>query len=325
MAISQEMWRRERERRRREREKRLKRQRKCAVVVLIAAIAAVALILANAEKNNTVSESETVGNTTDAETLLNGSSYTTEHTENDLSMSFFKNSVFAGNSLAETVKIYGVLKEIDCFANVNLDAENVYNVTDSDGNISVADQFKSKKFDKIFLSFGENELSWKNSSKFKAYYRDFVTKIKEYQPRAAIYLIAIPPITEQVSDSGEYITMDNIKAYNKRIKSIAISEEVYYVDSVDALAEDTGYLPEGVSYDGINLNKAAVTELLYYASQEAYIPKSSDMIDSEETEDTEEDKKDNEKNKKAEDEETPSPEPTVNVLKSSAKDKKQGD
>lgn len=332
MAISQEMWRRERERKRRERQRQLQRQRTCAVVVLIAAIAAVAIILANAGKNNTETDSgETAAVSTSATSsngYTQGAAYTSEHTEGDLSMSFFKNSVFAGNALAETVKMYGVVKEIECFAGVNIDAENVYNVTAGAGTISVADQFKSKKFDKIFLSFGENELSWESSSKFKAYYRDFVEKIKEYQPRASVYLIAIPPVTEEISTSGGYVTMENIKAYNKRIKSIAISEETYYIDSVDALADDDGYLPEGVSCDGINLNKSAVIDLLYYASKEAYIPKSSDMVDNEDEDDEDSDSdttKKTEEPKKAEETASPSPEPTVNVLKSSAKEKKQGD
>lgn len=320
MAMSQQMWRREQERKRKERRRRERRRRNCAIVVVLVAIFVVAFIIINARKNNELPQNNAVMQTAAPQDFYSAyEPYATTRDESDISMSFYKNSAFAGNALADSVSMYGILKETDFYSGVNVDTENIYNTTNSGGGVSVADQFKSKKFDKVFLSFGEKELSWKSLSQFKTYYRDFVEKLKEYQPSASIYLIAIPPVTRNVSNSDSVINMDNIKAYNKRIKSIAISEDVYYVDSVDALSDGDGFLPDGVSADGINLNKAAVIDLLYYTSREAYIPQSSDMIDSEDEDDEEEG------DTKKENKDKPSPEPTVNVLKSSVSDRNRED
>ena len=139
-------------------------------------------------------------------------------------------------------------------------------------------------------------------------------------------------MTKTVSDAAnDGMTMDDIKEYNKRIKSIAVTENVMYIDSVDALENGEGYLYGGVSYDGINLNKDAVIDLLYYMTKNAYVPEPGDMADEEE--DIEQEEKDTDDGTKKETKEETkedtkatkqpeeSPEPTVNVLKDSTKEK----
>ena len=320
MTMSQRMWRQQQERRRKERQRRVRQRRNCAIIVILIAIAAVVYIFANADNNNETIPAQTTPTPQPTENVIK-EAYTTTLDASDISTSFYKNSAFAGNALAESVEMYSILSESDFYTSVNADLENVYTLTPQGSSVSVSDQFKSKKFKKVFLVFGENELKWESSSKFKTYYADFVEKIKEYQPNAGIYLFAIPPVTEEVATSDGYITKTLIKEYNKRIKSIAVSEEVYYVDSYDALRNNKGYLPEGVSSDGINLNKAAILELLSYAQNEAYVPDDTDLASDDE----------NQADEESEEEEEPaptkkpeaSPEPTVNVLKSTASDKKQ--
>ena len=121
--------------------------------------------------------------------------------------------------------------------------------------------------------------------------------------------------------------MEKIIDFNYIILSLAVDSKIYYIDSVDALGDNKGYLPKGVSVDGINLNKAAVIDLLYYASKEAYIPNAEDLkeISADAEEDTDELEEDEEeitpKPSKA-DTASPSPSPTVNVFKDSKDDTK---
>ena len=149
-----------------------------------------------------------------------------------------------------------------------------------------------------------------------------VGKIKENQPDTTIYVLGIPPVSANASELNSNITMSKIKSFNKRIISLAVDEELYYVDCVDALGDNKGFLPQGVSADGVNLNKAAVIDLLYYIQKEAYIPASSDLADTDDGE--EDDEKDDEKDEPTSEPTdksdktsapTASPTPTVNVLK----------
>ncbi len=325
MTMSQRMWRQQQERRRKERQRRARQRRNCALIVIFVAIVAMVYVFANAGKDGQNQPTQTAP-PQQTENVIK-EAYTTKLDISDISTSFYKNCAFAGNALAESVEMYSILSEADFYTSINADLENVYTLTPSGSTISISDQFKSKKFKKVFLVFGENELKWESSSKFKTYYADFVEKIKEYQPNAGIYLFAIPPVTEEVATSDGYITKTLIKEYNKRIKSIAVSEEVYYIDSYNALSASGGFLPQGISSDGISLNKAAVLELLSYAQDESYIPEEADMAEDEEAsedeatadeENTDETEKEPEKTKKPE----ASAQPTVNVLKSTAADKK---
>ena len=287
MTKSQRMWMREKERRRRERIRRAKRCRNCTLTVIVLAVIAVMVIVVNSNKNKPDDREVNIASPTPAvasdSVYKSANVYTTSIRESDINTLFFSNSAFAGNSVADSISMYGLLPQTDFYTGVNVDLENVYTVTSSSSTASIADQFKSKNFKKIFLSFGEKEMQSMSSGEFKTQYSDFVQKIKKYQPKAQIYLIGITPVTTYVSEQGE-ITLSKIKEFNKRIKSIAVSEEVYYVDSVDALGDNKNFLPDGVSYDGINLNKAAVMDLLYYTVNESYVPTDADMVDGDDEE-----------------------------------------
>ncbi len=314
MAMSQRMWIREQERKKRERMRRARRRRNCAIlVVVLAALAVFVIVMMN--KNNTkpieVTETEKP-QITDASAL--SAPYTTTITTDDIKASFFKDSAFAGNALAQTIGTYGILKDAEFYTSVNLDVNNVYKVTPRGSTTPVSEQFKSKRFSKVFLTFGENELADMSSTEFKDEYAKLVDKIQEYQPNARIYLISIPPVTAEVSNGGEY-TMQKIMQFNKRIMSIAVDEEIYYIDSVDALGDNKDFLPKGVSYDGINLNKAATIDLLYYMTKDSYIPDAEDLERTGSDEEDEDEDEDASSTPSPQKTAKPSPSPTVNVFK----------
>lgn len=331
MAISQRMWMREQERRRRERERRARRRRNCAITVIaLAIIAVVVIVLVSVNKSNKNSETPATNIESaviDAEAAKNP--YTTNIDTEEIKQSFYEDSAFAGNALAQTIGMYGILAQADFYAGVNVDVENVYTVTPDDSTTSVAEQFRSKHFSKIFLSFGETELKKFSASEFKTHYQKFIEKLKEYQPNVRIYLIGIPPISALQEEYGDgTVTIKKIKEYNKLIMSVAVDEELYFIDSVDALGDNKDFLPKGVSADGINLNRAAVIDLLYYIQRKAEIPDSQDLADFDLDEDDEDEDTDEvtvTPAPKPQSAQTPEPAPTINVFKDSVKEKKKGE
>ncbi len=293
MTISREMWMREQERKKRERLKRARRKRNCAIIVFVLAIiSVVTIILLMSDKETGSIATDTTVEYTKAPVIDRTAAdnyYTTTRTSENIKLSFYNGSAFAGNALAETIGMYDILDNSDFYSNVNVDLENVYTMTTSGSTTSIVEQFKSKNFKKIFLSFGENELRNGNSAEFKANYRKLIEKIKEYQPNVSIYLISIPPVTAETSDANNNgISMSRIRSYNKQIKTLAVEEDLYFVDSIDALGDNKDFLPKGISNDGINLNKAAVIDLLYYAAKESYIPTRTDLAADAKEEDEEE-------------------------------------
>lgn len=349
MAMSQRMWKREQERKRRERLRRARRRRNCTItVILIALIAVIAVVFKSCSDNNS------------EKTLQNNASQTTVTQApkpvsslipvSELDTSFYDNAVFVGNSIADGIALYGLLPQTDIYAKVGLSLDSVYTTAADNDSTAIADQLKSRKYSKVFLCFGEAELSSENSSDFKDKYTELIEKVKSYQSSARIYLVAIPPVSQDSEENG--MDLRNIKNYNDTIKRLAASEDVYYADAYTALADDDGYLKSGVSSDGINLNRDCYIQMLNYIADNSYIPDLNDIdsesdINSEDEDTTDSGNSENSENsEKEESTEKPSkstptpkpdkdktdsgksteePEPTVNVLKDSAMNKSSDD
>ena len=331
MAKSKMAWKREQERRKRERKMRDRRRAICAVVVLLLAVIAVIVIVASkgcssdkATKSPAVSSTETV-----ASEAPSFAPYKSSIDIKDVDTSFFDDSAFMGNSVADTIAMYDLLQNTDFYSSPVLTVDNVYTTIVGYGNTAAADQLKSKKFSKVFLSFGEREMAANDVNEFARSYSSLVEKVKSYQTNAQIYLIGIPPVDKAASDEARYgMSLDNIKKYNKKIISIAKDQKVYYVNSVSALGSGS-YLYNGVSADGINLNRDCCIELLKYITDNAYIPESSSSSPSSDKEkttqkpannnDDEEEDEEGSRSSAVREEPTDTPAPTVNVLKDSAK------
>jgi hypothetical protein len=187
---------------------------------------------------------------------------------------YFDNAVFLGNALAEGIDVYGLLPYTDFYSGVGITLENVY-TSSSGGSVSMVDRLKSQKFSKVYLSFGETELTWEDATEFSSQYAALIDDVKEYQPSANIYIISIPPVSENSTLSVNGVNLRNIKAYNKALKALAARKKVYFVDSFDAVGED--YLPDNVSSDGVNLNEYYCAQLINYAQKNAYIPSVTDL------------------------------------------------
>ncbi|MCH5212355.1 MAG: hypothetical protein J1G06_05025 [Oscillospiraceae bacterium] len=326
MAMSQRMWRREQERRRRERERRARQRRNCMIIVILAIVAVILIISkgcfgkkdsgaskATQQKTNTAGQEAQTVNEVQYESLVDIT---------DIKMSFFSNSAFLGNSVADSIGMYNLLEDADFYTDITLDVDNVYTTATGYSTTAAIDQLKSKQFTRIFLSFGESEIADGDVKEFIKSYKKLIDKVKSYQAKAQIYVISIPPSTRETTSSSLYsMTLGKIKEYNKRIKAMAAEKEVYYVDSVSALGKDGGYLPRGVSADGINLNRGCCIDLLQYITKKAYVPDANSLSEEEADDDTDESEDGAEKTAapKTSSMVENEPEPTVNVLKDSVK------
>lgn len=317
MVMSQRMWRREQERKRRERERRARRRRNCTIVVILIAVAAGAAVCLRYCSAGTQqgSGSEATQPAVSAVPIPSG----TPVPVSELDTSFYEDSVFVGNSLADGISLYGLLPQTDFYARVGIDLDNAYTTASVNSSTSIVDQLKSSKFDKVFLCFGESELASEDPQEFYDKYSEMVSKVKEYQQSARIYLVAIPPVTEEVSDaSSNGMTIDNIKEYNDVIKELAFDEDIYFADAYEALAYRDGFLSDGISADGINLNRDCYIEMLNYIADNFYIPDSDDLnADSTEIPSNSEDSSDDSDRGS---EETSSPRPTRNNEDSNSED-----
>lgn len=185
----------------------------------------------------------------------------------DINQSYYANSCFVGNSMIEGMEIYELVDGADYFGKIGINVTDAITTAMDNGTVPLIDELDNgKQYRKIFMMFGENELSWSNIDKFKDDYSAIIQKAKQYQPSAQIYLLSITPISETAEDESENgLSKEKILEFNGYIKEVAEENAVAYVDLYNGLANENGYLPEDAATDGIHFSDD------YYAKSLVYI------------------------------------------------------
>ena len=145
---------------------------------------------------------------------------------NVISEDYYRGSAFLGNSFADDLFTYGLLEDADFFAKTGLSVEQA--LEEDENGISVVDGLADdKKYSRIFMMFGENELGWADSDVFAELYGKVIDQAAKYQPQARIYLLSITPITKKASDENvDNANNDLIRQYNELIKGLATEKGV---------------------------------------------------------------------------------------------------
>lgn len=187
-------------------------------------------------------------------------------TEGSIDQNFYANSAFIGNSFIDGMEIYELVDDADYFARIGLSVQDAMKLTTTTGNVAVIDELDSgKQYDKIFFMFGENELGWVDTETFQMNYAALIEKARQYQPGADIYLLAVTPMTEEVSKLAEDgATNENVVMFNKLIKEVAQTENVNFADIYSAVVNSKGCLPDEAASDGIHFNEKYYKKCLIY-------------------------------------------------------------
>jgi hypothetical protein len=173
--------------------------------------------------------------------------------------SYFDDAVFIGDSRTEGLKLYSGLKNATFYAEKGLDVATIFThkIKINGSDMTIIDALHKKKFGKVYINLGINEMGWPYDSEFIKHYGKVIDAIKEAQPDAVIYLQSIIRISsEKDKNPPEYFKNKTIIRRNKLLKELAKEKDINYIDPNEVLTNDKGYLIEGASFDGVHLNKA---------------------------------------------------------------------
>ena len=185
-------------------------------------------------------------------------------------LSVISNSVFIGDSRTEGLKIYTSLLSSGArvYANKGLAVNTIFNeafVQTDAGTVTAIDAMRyDPGFDSAYVALGINELAWGSIDSYIQKFGDLVTTILEINPAATVYIEAILPVTQSRSSSDEIFNNPRIAEFNVRLRSLAESLGVRFLDVTEMFAANGGALPEGASGDGIHLNKEYCEKWLDY-------------------------------------------------------------
>lgn len=195
----------------------------------------------------------------------------------------FSDACFIGDSRTVGLSLNGDKPGADFFASQGLNISTALTdpvVTNADGTTStVIEALWNKKYRRIFVSFGLNELGWPYYDNFISQYCDLVEQIKSVQNDADIYIQSILPVASFVSSEQdkEIFTNEKIDEFNTYISQVAERTGTNYLEVNSYFKTSAGALPDDAATDGIHFVKSYCLKwidlLAYLVPQpEDYVP-----------------------------------------------------
>ena len=178
----------------------------------------------------------------------------------------FSDAAFVGNSFVDDLNTYNLLPNADCFGRVGLNVRTALTKPTLKGDQPIIDELKNKRYARIFLVFGENELGWNTADAFAESYAALIDQVRARQPDATIYIESIFPVSAEVSaENVDQTNNERIAAYNRRLERLAAEKNAVYLDGASVLRDEKGELPADAATDGVH------PKISYYRQWVAYI------------------------------------------------------
>lgn len=164
----------------------------------------------------------------------------------------FKDSLFIGDSITDSLSAYEVLDERNVIAKLGLTAvgaqKEVINI--GEGN-----------FSKVYILFGMNDiLMGISDEKFTQNYMDLIHIIQKKLPNADIYVQSILPVSPKVQNKKTALNNLKIKEFNSALVRMCKDEGINYIDLKPLLIGKESLREP----DGIHLKYAFYKEWLNY-------------------------------------------------------------
>lgn len=168
----------------------------------------------------------------------------------------FENAAILGNSTTQALYIYGSLPEPDYYYGTGLTVETVLTETMPDSSVAIIDELNGRNYDTLIFAFGLNELGWSSPEAFIERYKTVIERARAYLPDAKIYLESVLPVGIETSHRNRFgVNQDQINIYNTYIHAMADEIGAGFLDVSEEFKDETGYLPQDISEDGIHPNK----------------------------------------------------------------------
>lgn len=180
---------------------------------------------------------------------------TKEENEKRIESFSMDNSLFIGDSRTVGLMEYSQMNEVDYFCTVGMSVFNIYddsiNVPHI-GKVSLCDLLEKRKYDRIYLMLGVNEMGYK-FEKIIEKYKELIQLIKEKEPYATIFLQANLHVTSVRSNSDNTFNNKSINRLNTALSKLANNKDIFYLDVNPLFDDENGNLSADKSSDNTHL------------------------------------------------------------------------
>jgi hypothetical protein len=177
-----------------------------------------------------------------------------EYTPSEIDQSNFNSTVILGNSQAQALSMFGLIKNADFVTQIGLSINHV--LSSSNGETPPISKLSGKTYRKAVFVFGENELGWPSPDNFVKIYKQVVSRVREMNPGVEIYIQGVFPVTQQASETNKNgVTNENVAIFNKALDRMCRDIGAVFMPPSEAFFDSTGALPEGVAHDGVHFGR----------------------------------------------------------------------
>jgi lysophospholipase L1-like esterase len=171
---------------------------------------------------------------------------------------YFDDAVFVGDSRTEGLHLYSGLQHGQYLYAVGATVASVFDKATektSGGKVPILDALAKKKFSKVYIMLGVNELGWPRISDYYEQYGKLVDRVREINPDAAVVLQSLPPVSAQQEAKHSYVNNERIAQFNQQIQALAKEKNCTYLDVASVTTGADGCLPPDFSADGVHMTK----------------------------------------------------------------------
>ena len=183
---------------------------------------------------------------------------TTEYPYTKENVSYFNDAVFLGDSRTLGISDYAGLDETDFYCDSGMtifklleDSGVTYQKTGNKENLTSV--LQQKKYGKIYIMLGMNELGYGNTEMYLEQYRKVVDQIREWQPDAIIYIMANLHVSRKKNNLETEFNNININDKNAASALLANGTDIFYLDANPLFTDSEGFLNAELSFDGVHL------------------------------------------------------------------------
>ncbi|MBR4991853.1 MAG: hypothetical protein IKY86_02525 [Clostridia bacterium] len=167
----------------------------------------------------------------------------------------FAGALFIGDSRTVGIGKYAGIKDADFFASTGMSVYSLFtkkvDMTDRKG-VLLEDLLTERKYDRIYLMLGINELGY-NFDRTVETYGQVVDTLRALQPQAYIHIQANLHVTKEKSSTDKLFTNANIDRLNQALAQLADDRAVFYMDVNPAFDDEEGNLGADLTWDGVHL------------------------------------------------------------------------
>lgn len=164
-------------------------------------------------------------------------------------------ALFIGDSRTVGLSEYAGIEGADFFATIGMSVYNIHKNSLSVpavGKVTLTELLDNKKYGKIYVMLGINEVGYKYDSTVSKY-KELIEMIKEKEPEALIFIQANVHVTQSRSESDKVVNNKAINELNTKLSELADGKKIFYLDANVLFDDVNGNLSSDKAGDSAHL------------------------------------------------------------------------